>query len=193
MFNTCTTPLNHVAATRPHCPTLSVSKNIFQLRVKRCWCFYNLCLGLLRENMGDELSSALPSTYFFPLVSIHPTPILLPLFFIYLLYIYFSLFLTSCLSMPSPYLYIQTIIHFVFFWEDVSLSFCKFQRWMPIKSQPKHLKFAKILPSCIACLSKFRTKRTHWWNSHIFFGRNVIFIFFLGGWMMRWEWERQRF
>lgn len=88
--------LNHVELIQ-HCPTLSVFKNIFQLTVKRCWCFYNLCLGLLRENMGDEISSALPATYFFPLVSSHPTPILLPLFFIYLLYIYFSLFLTSCL------------------------------------------------------------------------------------------------
>lgn len=51
--------------------------------------------------MGDEISSAFPATYFFPLASTHPTPILPALFCIYLLYIYFALFLT-CLS---PYLY----------------------------------------------------------------------------------------
>ncbi len=32
------------------------------------------------ENMGDEISSALPATYFFPLVSAYPTPILSPHF-----------------------------------------------------------------------------------------------------------------
>lgn len=37
--------------------------------------------------MGDELSSALPASYFLSLVSAHPTPILLPLFLIYELYI----------------------------------------------------------------------------------------------------------
>lgn len=33
--------------------------------------------------MGDEISSALPASYFLSLVSAHPTPILLPLFLIY--------------------------------------------------------------------------------------------------------------
>lgn len=75
----------HVESKQLHCPMLSVFKNIFQLSMKRCWCFYNLCLALLRENMGDEISSGLPATYFFPLVRTHPTHILLPIFLIYLL------------------------------------------------------------------------------------------------------------
>lgn len=107
--------LNHVELIQLHRPALSVFKNIFQLSMKRCWCFYNLCLGLLRENMGDERSSALPATYFLSLVSTRPTHILLPLFFIYNC---ISIFLFVCLihSMPSLYLY---------FLEEC-ISFCKF-------------------------------------------------------------------
>lgn len=45
--------------------TLSVSPNIFQLSVKRCWCFYNLCLGFYKGgNTGIEIPSALPAAYF---------------------------------------------------------------------------------------------------------------------------------
>lgn len=55
-----------VQSIQPHHVPLSVSKNIFQLPVKRCWCFYNLCLGLLMKNKEDGISAALPATYVCP-------------------------------------------------------------------------------------------------------------------------------
>lgn len=51
--------------------TLSVSPNIFQLSVKRCWCFYNLCLGFYEGGTtGKEIPSALLAAYFPFLVSV---------------------------------------------------------------------------------------------------------------------------
>lgn len=54
VFNMCTNCWTTWSGSELHCPTLSVfNKNIFQRSVKRCWCFYNLCLGLLKgENLG---------------------------------------------------------------------------------------------------------------------------------------------
>lgn len=54
VFNMCTNCWTTRSGSELHCPTLSVfNKNIFQRSVKRCWCFYNLCLGLLKgENLG---------------------------------------------------------------------------------------------------------------------------------------------
>lgn len=46
------------------------NKNIFQRSVKRCWCFYNLCLGLFKgENFGGFLN-----IYPCPSCSPHPVP-----------------------------------------------------------------------------------------------------------------------
>lgn len=70
--------------------------------------------------MGDEIPSALPATYFFPLVSTHPTPILLP-FSLYIFTVYIFFYLYVYLS-TSLHLYNQVINHFgmynLSFWEE---------------------------------------------------------------------------
>lgn len=79
VFNTCAT-----------CWTVLhflCSKTSFSSQWKDVGVFTISALGYLRENMGDEIPSALPATYILSLVSAHPTPILLP----------FSLFAKSCL------------------------------------------------------------------------------------------------
>lgn len=77
------------------------NKNIFQRSLKRCWCFYNLCLGLFKgENLGGFLNiyiPALPAPHILSLVSaFSPNLILLPLFFLYeLLFSHTSLLISA--------------------------------------------------------------------------------------------------
>lgn len=187
-FNTCWTVSSrccgHIIVSHTFCVPLR--KHLSALSEKMLVFLQSLPWVIEKgENTGDEISSALPATYFFLLVRAHFHAYRSPLFSIYLYIYHVYLFSSLCNIFRAKSLSVHIEdkpfdTYSLSFWEQCITL--RLLRLMPIEINSEFYSMAKIFLLWLACLSKFSIINIMV-TFPIYIGQNCgfFFPFFTGG------------